>query len=169
MENRDCRDFGLICSQLPGGERKQQPQPGEGNSGQGCPDSLRGLDAWVWQDLGNDEVLVKPSCPGRSAAELGPVAPSFPFPLQSCPVKDPSVNTKPPPSRAALPAAELGGKQPSRPLSKAARCPSSLVSGQRKGQGLPVPPRQSSSALSVMEGPRPTAVHEEVPRHGCPR
>lgn len=48
-----------------GGEGRQRRQPGEGNSGQGCPDSPWGLDTWVWQDLGSNQVLVNPLCPGK--------------------------------------------------------------------------------------------------------
>lgn len=80
VENSDCWDFGLICSQLPGGERRQRQQPGEGISGQGWSVSPPGLDTQVWQDLGSNEMSL---CAQGSAAELRVTVSSSPFPCKS--------------------------------------------------------------------------------------
>lgn len=166
VENRDCRDFGLICSQLPGGEGRQRPQPGEGNSGQGCPDPPRSLGAWVWQDLGNNEVLAKPSCLGKvQLSSEGMRRPS----LSLCrAVLLNTLQLKTNPDSAVL-LSPLRSREESGPVDlfrwpPGARHPGVWSAGRPGSAGLP------RSAPAATEGPRLAAAHEEAsPRRGRPR
>lgn len=78
----------------------------------------------LWQDLGSNEVLLKALFPGEGAAELGPSASSFAFPLQNRPAENPDVKT---PSTPAF------GRRAAQQTPAGCPSPRCLVSGRAGG------------------------------------